>query len=73
MHARRLAPEMLLVIAGDGPALSDLKAQVARLGLGDAVLFVGYLDRSSALPDCYAAAGVFVFASRTETQGLVLL
>ena len=71
--ARRLVPEMLLVIAGEGPALPDLKVQVARLGLGDAVLFVGYLDRSSALPDCYAAADVFVFASRTETQGLVLL
>jgi glycosyltransferase involved in cell wall biosynthesis len=25
------------------------------------------------LPDCYKAADVFVFASRTETQGLVLL
>ncbi|HRD35800.1 MAG TPA: glycosyltransferase family 4 protein, partial [Rhodocyclaceae bacterium] len=25
------------------------------------------------LPDCYAAADAFVFASRTETQGLVLL
>jgi glycosyltransferase involved in cell wall biosynthesis len=25
------------------------------------------------LPDCYAAADVFTFASRTETQGLVLL
>jgi glycosyltransferase involved in cell wall biosynthesis len=37
------------------------------------VRFVGYLDRKQALLDCYAAAQVFVFASRTETQGLVLL
>jgi glycosyltransferase involved in cell wall biosynthesis len=37
------------------------------------VLFVGYLDRRSALLDCYRAADAFVFASRTETQGLVLL
>ena len=35
--------------------------------------FAGYLDRDTALLDCYAAANVFVFASRTETQGLVLL
>ena len=35
--------------------------------------FAGYLDRHRDLPDCYAAADVFVFASRTETQGLVLL
>jgi hypothetical protein len=37
------------------------------------VHFAGYLDRDTALLDCYAAADVFVFASRTETQGLVLL
>ncbi|MFN6961278.1 MAG: glycosyltransferase, partial [Rhodocyclaceae bacterium] len=37
------------------------------------VRFVGYLDRQSELPGCYRAADVFVFASRTETQGLVLL
>ncbi len=35
--------------------------------------FIGYLDRERGLADCYAAADVFVFASRTETQGLVLL
>jgi glycosyltransferase involved in cell wall biosynthesis len=34
---------------------------------------LGYLDRRNELPDCYAAADVFTFASRTETQGLVLL
>ena len=35
--------------------------------------FIGYLDRDTELPDCYAAGDAFVFASRTETQGLVLL
>ena len=35
--------------------------------------FAGYLERDTELLDCYAAADVFVFASRTETQGLVLL
>jgi 1,2-diacylglycerol 3-alpha-glucosyltransferase len=37
------------------------------------VLFVGYLSRNGELQDCYAADDVFVFAARTETQGLVLL
>ena len=55
------------------PAMNDLKERVRQLGLLDAVRFIGYLDRQQALPDCYAAADVFVFASRTETQGLVLL
>jgi 1,2-diacylglycerol 3-alpha-glucosyltransferase len=43
------------------------------LRLENHVRFVGYLDRKNELPDCYAAASVFTFASRTETQGLVLL
>jgi len=73
VHARRLRPEVLLVVAGEGPAMADLQAQVRALGLPGAVQFIGYLDRGSELPDCYAAADVFVFASRTETQGLVLL
>jgi len=66
-------PEALLVIAGEGPARAALRAQIAALGLGAHVQFAGYLERDSALLDCYAAASVFVFASRTETQGLVLL
>ncbi|MDE2439884.1 MAG: glycosyltransferase [Betaproteobacteria bacterium] len=73
LQARQSCPEILLVIAGEGPAMGDLQAKVGVLGLQQAVLFIGYLDRRQALPDCYAAADVFVFASQTETQGLVLL
>jgi len=72
-EVRRSRPDALLVIAGEGPARDALKAQAGRLGLARDVMFVGYLDRAGALADCYAAAAVFVFASRTETQGLVLL
>lgn len=71
--ALRLAPDLLLVIAGEGPALRSLRRLVASKSLEEHVLFVGYLDRKSTLLDCYAAADAFVFASRTETQGLVLL
>jgi glycosyltransferase involved in cell wall biosynthesis len=70
---RARLPRVLLVIAGEGPALPSLRRRVAKRGLADNVLFVGYLDRADALLDCYRAADVFVFASRTETQGLVLL
>jgi len=66
-------PRALLVVAGEGPARESLRARAGALGLGPHVHFAGYLDRDSALLDCYAAADVFVFASRTETQGLVLL
>jgi 1,2-diacylglycerol 3-alpha-glucosyltransferase len=70
---RQRVPDVLLVLAGEGPAQQALKRRVAALGLGSHVLFVGYLDRRSALLDCYRSADVFVFASNTETQGLVLL
>ncbi|MCB1960136.1 MAG: glycosyltransferase [Rhodocyclaceae bacterium] len=66
-------PEVLLVITGEGPALSALRAHSRRLGIDDHVRFLGYLDRHRELHDCYRAADLFVFASRTETQGLVLL
>lgn len=72
-QARKNMPELLLLITGEGPALADLRRQAERLGLGDAVHFLGYLDRRNELPDAYAAADAFVFASQTETQGLVLL
>ena len=71
VHALKARPDTLLVIAGEGPAMADLKAQTVALGVEASVQFIGYLDRKQALPDCYAAADVFVFASRTETQGLV--
>jgi len=66
-------PELLLVIAGEGPALPALRRQASRLRLDGNVRFVGYLPRAGSLRDCYAAADVFTFASTTETQGLVLL
>lgn len=72
-HALAQQPDLLLLVAGEGPALSVLQRRVEMLGLQAAVRFIGYLDRQRDLPACYAAADVFVFASRTETQGLVLL
>jgi len=66
-------PELLLVIAGEGPAEAHLKRLAHKLGIEKSVRFVGYMDRAVELLDCYRAADVLVFASRTETQGLVLL
>lgn len=70
---RERVPDVLLVIAGEGPARAHCERLVAAAGLAGSVRFVGYLDRAADLPNCYRAADVFVFASRTETQGLVLL
>jgi len=66
-------PDILLLAAGEGPALAHCKRLAAQLGIAGNVHFAGYLDRRRELLDCYRAGQLFVFASRTETQGLVLL
>ena len=66
-------PDLLFVIAGEGPDAARLKRQVQALGLAAHVRFFGNLDRRRGLLDCYRAGDLFVFASPTETQGLVLL
>lgn len=66
-------PEILLVITGEGPAEASLHKLVKTLGIEKNVKFIGYLDRNTELNACYASADMFVFASTSETQGLVLL
>jgi 1,2-diacylglycerol 3-alpha-glucosyltransferase len=75
MFVRVLArrPDACFVIAGEGPARDHLAVLARDLGVAAHVRFIGYLDRIHELPSCYAAGDAFVFASRTETQGLVLL
>lgn len=64
---------VLLIIAGEGPALKHIKSYSKKLGLSDNIKFVGYLDRNKQLLSCYQSAHAFLFSSKTETQGLVLL
>lgn len=66
-------PDILLLITGEGPAEASLKQQVHQLGIQKYVQFLGYLDRNTELNACYQSADIFVFASKSETQGLVLL
>ena len=54
------------VVVGDGPALSELEARFPD------VLFLGPRE-GQALAGCYAGADVFVFPSRTDTFGLVMI
>jgi len=66
-------PNTRLIITGEGPAHDSLVRRAQEKGVTESVLFLGYLDRNGPLQAAYRAADVFVFASRTETQGLVLL
>lgn len=66
-------PDVLLVVAGEGPAEASLHKLAKTLNIEKNVKFIGYLDRNKELNACYASADVFVFSSKSETQGLVLL
>jgi hypothetical protein len=66
-----LQPKARLVIAGQGPALAAITAEVTRRQLENKVVFIGYLNRQD-WADLYAAAELHLLASVTETQGMVL-
>lgn len=61
-------PQARLAIVGDGPHREALEAHFA----GTKTNFVGYLQGLE-LASAFASADAFVFPSRTETLGLVLL
>lgn len=61
-------PNARLALVGDGPNREQLETHFA----GTHTHFVGYLAGEE-LASAYASADVFVFPSRTETLGLVLL
>ena len=54
------------VVVGDGPARAGLERRYP------GAKFLGYL-KGEALAECYANADVFVFPSRTDTFGVVLI
>jgi glycosyltransferase involved in cell wall biosynthesis len=63
-------PTLHLLVVGDGPAADALRAEAAS-SLGRRAAFTGTLPHATALATV-AACDLFVFASRTETQGIVL-
>lgn len=72
LRLRQQRQDIHLVIAGDGPHRVHLERQAQEMGLGATVTFTGFLPRAQ-LISLYRQADVFVFASKTETQGLVVV
>ena len=64
-------PRARLVLVGQGKESEPLRRLAGRLSTSDRIHFAGVRDHD-ALPAWYQAADVFLFASETETQGLVL-
>ena len=67
LAARERDPRLHLVLAGGGPEEHALRER-----LGEHATFLGWLE-GDALAAAYASADIFLFASRTDTFGQVLL
>jgi glycosyltransferase involved in cell wall biosynthesis/predicted metal-dependent phosphoesterase TrpH len=67
LQARERDPRLHLALAGGGPEEGALRER-----LGGHATFLGWLE-GDALARAYASADVFLFASRTDTFGQVLL
>jgi glycosyltransferase involved in cell wall biosynthesis len=67
---RKGLPEVTLDVAGDGPLGGELRATAARLGLGDAVTFLGHVSPAASVLD---HAHVVVVPSFGEGFGMVAL
>ncbi|MBI3105856.1 MAG: glycosyltransferase family 4 protein [Candidatus Rokubacteria bacterium] len=67
--ARR--PEARLLLAGGGPLLGALRRHARRIGLGESVVFTGYVPDAEKAPH-FNLGDVFVFPSAMEGFGLTV-
>lgn len=61
-----------LVIVGKGPERNNLEDLTDKLGIAERVHFTGVINYSD-MPHVYSDADIFIFVSRTETQGICVL
>lgn len=64
-------PDARFLLAGDGPSRPGIAKAFEAAGCGDRLIQMGEV-RHNRLRHAYAAMDVFAFASRSETQGMVL-
>lgn len=65
-------PEAWFLVAGSGPLEEAMKAHFGEAGVLERVRFPGIL-KGKDLVNAYGSMDVFVFASQSETQGIVLV
>ncbi|RUO23287.1 glycosyl transferase family 1 [Aliidiomarina iranensis] len=61
-----------LLLVGDGPYKNRLQKCIDKLDLGNNVILTGHVE-PQIMPQYYELADLFVFASQSETQGMVIL
>lgn len=59
----------ILVIAGDGPHMEELREYTDKSGAADRIVFTGMIPHDE-VRDIYGACDIFVNASTSETQGM---
>lgn len=65
-------PKTNLVLIGNGTQKEQLEQYAAKLGLADSTHFLGEVDYKQ-VPSVFQSADIFVFMSKTETLGKVIL
>ncbi|MFR4998695.1 MAG: glycosyltransferase [Clostridium paraputrificum] len=60
------------MVIGDGPLKKELEERVQRLGLHNNITFIGKVDNKK-IKEYYGACDLFLFSSKSETQGIVIL
>lgn len=60
------------LMIGDGPDRGELLAQIKELGLEQEVILIGNVENAR-IKNYQAASDAFLFTSKSETQGIVLL
>ena len=71
-EVKKTFKDTVLVFVGGGPELDNLKEKAKKTGYARDIVFAGYRSREE-LAYFYSVTDVFVFPSKTETQGLVTL
>jgi len=64
-------PRSVFVLTGEGPSLKDIQKEFAGRGLTGRLIITGK-KTGQEINDIYQAMDLFVFASTSETQGMVL-
>ncbi len=69
--ALKAEPRARFLVVGDGPGRDDLKAVFEKHGVADRLLLAGKRT-GRVLREAYRAMDIFAFASKSETQGMVV-
>ncbi len=72
LYKERKGNGFKLLLIGDGSYRPELEKRVEELGLAGNIVFLGRIPHDD-IADYYHATDLFVFASESETQGIVLL